>query len=67
MPELPDVEGFKRVLAKNALGKTIDDVIVADARMPGVGWVPRGKQELGGTELISRHDRIGNGCSSPDC
>ncbi len=35
MPELPDVEGFKRVLAKNALGKTIDDVIVSDARILG--------------------------------
>jgi formamidopyrimidine-DNA glycosylase len=33
MPELPDVEGFKRVLAKNALRKTIDRVNVSDARI----------------------------------
>jgi formamidopyrimidine-DNA glycosylase len=35
MPELPDVEGFKRVLAKRALHKTIDQVIVSDARILG--------------------------------
>ena len=35
MPELPDVEGFKRVLAKNALRKTIDRVAVNDARILG--------------------------------
>ena len=35
MPELPDVEGFKRVLAKNALRKTIDRVKVSDARILG--------------------------------
>jgi len=33
MPELPDVEGFKRVLVKNALHKTIDRVVVSDARI----------------------------------
>ena len=35
MPELPDVEGFKRVLAKNALRKTIARVVVSDARILG--------------------------------
>jgi formamidopyrimidine-DNA glycosylase len=35
MPELPDVEGFRRVLARNALGKTIDRVVVNDARILG--------------------------------
>lgn len=33
MPELPDVEGFKEVLVKSALHKTIDDVAVNDARI----------------------------------
>lgn len=35
MPELPDVEGFKRVLSRNALRKTIDRVVVSDARILG--------------------------------
>lgn len=35
MPELPDVEGFKRVLARCASDKTIDRVIVNDARILG--------------------------------
>ena len=35
MPELPDVEGFKRVLARNALHKPIEAVIVRDARILG--------------------------------
>ena len=33
MPELPDVEAFKRVLAKNALDKTIKTVAVSDRRI----------------------------------
>ena len=33
MPELPDVEGFKRVLAKNAPRETIARVVVSDARI----------------------------------
>jgi len=28
MPELPDVEGFKRVLAKNALRKTVNRLAI---------------------------------------
>lgn len=35
MPELPDVEGFKRLLARNALRRTIDRVVVSDARILG--------------------------------
>ena len=35
MPELPDVERFERVLAKNALRKRIERVIVSDARILG--------------------------------
>jgi formamidopyrimidine-DNA glycosylase len=33
MPELPNVERLKRMLAGKALGKRIDQVIVADARI----------------------------------
>jgi formamidopyrimidine-DNA glycosylase len=59
MPELPDVEGFKRVLAKNALGKTIDQVVVSDARI--VGKLPVGKfaSSLQGTQLVAvrRHGK----------
>ncbi len=33
MPELPDVEGFKEVLVRSALRKTIDGVAVNDARI----------------------------------
>lgn len=33
MPELPDVEGFKHILARSALGKIIDRVVVSDARI----------------------------------
>lgn len=33
MPELSDVEGFRRVLAEHAVGKPIDDVDVADAQV----------------------------------
>jgi hypothetical protein len=35
MPELPDVEGFKRVLVKNGLRKTTGRVAVSDARILG--------------------------------
>lgn len=35
VPELPDVEQFKRVLARKALDRTIDSVIVKDARILG--------------------------------
>jgi formamidopyrimidine-DNA glycosylase len=35
MPELPDVESFKRVVTRSALRKTIDRVVVSDARILG--------------------------------
>ena len=35
MPELPDVEVFKQLLAKNALRKTIQRVVVSDDRILG--------------------------------
>ena len=35
MPELPDVEGFKRVLARLALRKRIAQVVVSDTRILG--------------------------------
>jgi formamidopyrimidine-DNA glycosylase len=35
MPELPDVEGFRRVLARNALRKTVERVAVKDVRILG--------------------------------
>jgi formamidopyrimidine-DNA glycosylase len=35
MPELPDVEGYKRVLTRNGLRKTIDRVVVRDDRILG--------------------------------
>ena len=35
MPELPDVETFKRVLARSALRKTIERVVVSDKRILG--------------------------------
>jgi len=35
MPELPDVETFKRVLEKNGLRKTIGNVVVSDRRILG--------------------------------
>jgi formamidopyrimidine-DNA glycosylase len=35
MPELPDVEGFKRVLTKNGLRKKISRVTVSDVRILG--------------------------------
>jgi formamidopyrimidine-DNA glycosylase len=59
MPELPDVEGFKRVLAKNALRKTIDRVVVSDARI--LGKLPVGKfaSSLEGAQLVAarRHGK----------
>jgi len=35
MPELPDVELFKRVVARSALRKTIQRVVVSDKRILG--------------------------------
>ena len=59
MPELPDVEGFRRVLAKNALRKTIDQVVVSDARILGKLPVRTFVSRLQGAKLITvrRHGK----------
>lgn len=59
MPELPDVEGFKRVLAKNGLGKTIDQVVVSDARILGALSARSFISRLRGAKLIAalRHGK----------
>jgi len=59
MPELPDVEGFKRVLAKNALGKTIDQVVVSDARILGQLSARTFASRLRGAKLVAprRHGK----------
>ncbi len=53
MPELPDVESFKRALTKNALRKTIDRVIVSDARILGKFSVRAFASRLQGARLIA--------------
>jgi formamidopyrimidine-DNA glycosylase len=59
MPELPDVEGFKRVLAKNALRKTMDNVVASDARILGRLPVETFASRLQGTQLVAvrRHGK----------
>ena len=59
MPELPDVEGFKRVLAKSALRKTIDGVVVSDARILGDLSARKFAACLRGAKLIAvkRHGK----------
>src|SRR3974377_171504 len=59
MPELPDVEGFKRVLAKNALRKTIDRVNVSDARILGKLSARTFASRLQGAKLVAarRHGK----------
>lgn len=59
MPELPDVEGFKRLLAKNALRKTIDQVVVSDARILGKLSAKRFAARLRGAKLVEarRHGK----------
>jgi formamidopyrimidine-DNA glycosylase len=59
MPELPDVEGFKRVLAKNGLGKTIARVAVNDARILGELSVRKFTARLAGARLVEvrRHGK----------
>jgi formamidopyrimidine-DNA glycosylase len=60
MPELPDVEGFKRVLAKNALRKTIDRVVVSDARILGKLAARTLGSRLKGAKLVAarRHGKL---------
>ena len=59
MPELPDVECFKRVLAKNALCKTIAQVVVSDARILGKLPVQPFTSRLRGAKLVEvrRHGK----------
>jgi len=59
MPELPDVEGFKHALTRNALRKTIDRVVVSDARILGELSVPTFASRLEGARLVEarRHGK----------
>jgi formamidopyrimidine-DNA glycosylase len=59
MPELPDVEGFKRVLAKHGLRKTIGQVTVSDARILGKLSAQTFVSRLQGTKLVAarRHGK----------
>ncbi len=69
MPELPDVEGFKRLLVKTALGKRIDRVSVHDARIlgkcaprsfiEGLEGVSFAEARRHGKHLMARLDRGG--------
>jgi formamidopyrimidine-DNA glycosylase len=53
MPELPDVETFKKVLASNALGKTIGQVVVSDRRILGKLAAPTFASRLQGAKLVA--------------
>ncbi len=59
MPELPDVEGFKRVLARNGLRKTIDRVVVNDVRILGKLSARTFASRLRGAKLVEarRHGK----------
>lgn len=59
MPELPDVEGFSRALAKEALRKRIDQVVVNDARILGKLPVATFASRLRGSKLVAvrRHGK----------
>lgn len=57
MPELPDVETFKRVLAKNALRKTISNVVVSDKRILGKLAAATLTDRLQGARLIAAQRR----------
>ena len=59
MPELPDVEAFKRVLAKNALDKTIKTVAVSDRRILGELAAAAFVNRLQGAKLVAarRHGK----------
>jgi formamidopyrimidine-DNA glycosylase len=60
MPELPDVEGFKHILAKHALRKTIARVVVNDARILGSLSVRTFASRLQGGRLVAvrRHGKL---------
>jgi formamidopyrimidine-DNA glycosylase len=53
MPELPDVEGFKRMLARNGLRKRIAQVIVSDARILGKLSARTFASRLQGVRLVA--------------
>lgn len=59
MPELPDVEGFKRMLARNGLRKRIAQVIVSDARILGKLSARTFASRLQGVRLVAvrRHGK----------
>ncbi|MCK6451950.1 MAG: hypothetical protein L6R19_14010 [Alphaproteobacteria bacterium] len=59
MPELPDVEGFRRVLAKNGLRKAIVRVVVRDARILGKLSARTFAARLQGARLVAarRHGK----------
>ena len=53
MPELPDVEAFKSLLAKDALRKTISSVVVSDKRILGKLAVATFLSRLQGAKLLA--------------
>lgn len=59
MPELPDVEGFRSVLSKNALHKEISRVVVTDNRILGALPVKTFAGRLAGATLVAarRHGK----------
>jgi formamidopyrimidine-DNA glycosylase len=59
VPELPDVEGFKRLLTKSALRKTIARVVVGDARILSRLSARRFAARLRGARLVEvyRHGK----------
>jgi formamidopyrimidine-DNA glycosylase len=65
MPELPDVEGFRRVLKTSALRKTIEHVIVSDTRILGDLAVRTFVTRLQGAKLIeARRQALDGTCRS---
>ncbi|MGK5532510.1 Fpg/Nei family DNA glycosylase [Streptomyces sp. URMC 129] len=59
MPELPDVEGFRRILAEHGRGRRIDGVEVADPGVLRGVTVPRLRRALTGRRLAEpeRHGK----------
>lgn len=59
MPELPDVEIFKRRLARQGLRKTIDRVVVSDSRILGKLTAQGLRRRLSGRKFLSvrRHGK----------
>ena len=59
MPELPDVECFRRVLTKGALRKTVGQVVVSDVRILGKLSVQTLISRLRGAKLVEvrRHGK----------